>query len=87
MELPVWLLWCISFLIATMPLVILPIAMKVDKVRPTKRRAKPVEFTTLVACDGFIVMELDDEELLGLARILAAEQMRIHWGKDIDCIY
>lgn len=87
MEVPVWLMWVVAFLLAVMPLSVIPIAMKVDKVRPTKRRAKPVEFTTLVACDGFIVMELDDEELLDLARILAAEQMRIHWGKDIDFIY
>lgn len=84
MEIPTWLMWLVALMLAIVPLSILPIAMKVDKVRPKKRRAKPVEFIPMVAGDGFIVYR--EEDLLLLVSVLAGVQMRQRWGKDIDYI-
>lgn len=84
MNVPLWLVWLVATLIAIMPLLVIPMAMKVDKVRPKKRRAKPVEFIPMVACDGFIAHS--EEDLLLIAHMIAASQMRQRWGKDIDHI-
>jgi len=84
MYIPIWLLWVIAVSLAAMPLSTLLIARKVDKVRPKRRRAKPVEFIPLVAGEGVLVNE--EAELRYIAYVMAQSQMRQRWGKDIDHI-
>lgn len=84
MNIPVWLMWTVAMLLAMMPMSILYVAMKVDKVRPKRRRAKVVEVDPLTVGDGFI--DYEEEALVLLAYIVAQEQMRQRYGKDIDWI-
>lgn len=84
MEYPLWLVWMVATLLAMLPMSILLVARTVDKVRPKKRRAKPVEFDPLVACDGVLV--ISEEEALVIATALARAQMRQRWDKDIAYI-
>lgn len=82
MELPVWLLWCIALMLAAMPAAVIPMAMMVAGESPEEQRAE----SKWDACEGIIVVDMDDVELLMLAKVLADAQMRSYWGKDIDCI-
>lgn len=82
MELPVWLLWCIALMLAAMPAAVIPMAMMVAGDSPEEQRADEV----WDASDGIIVVDMDEVELLVLAKMLADVQMRSYWGKDIDCI-
>ena len=84
MVFPTWLIWLVATLIAIMPMSILLIARSVDKVRPKRRRAKPVEYNPLVSGDGDL--DYEELELLAIAHMVATVQMRQRWGKDISTI-
>ena len=85
MDYPTWLLWLVATLLAiSVPASTLMIIRAVDKVRPKKRRAKPLEFNPYASCEGVLV--INEEEALVIARALAEVQMRQRWGKDIDSI-
>lgn len=87
MDVPLWLIWVVATLLAIMPLSVIPMAMKVDKVRPKKLRAKGIEFTPMVACEGFIAIDgWSEDDWYDLLMIISQSQMRQRWGKDIDHI-